>query len=88
MNFSMNPQRGRHLQGEEQRPEESGNKPSIFIHSHSGGHTMHVFHSDGGHEMHEHGHEAQSVGEHVKEALGGGESDTHEHDAGAGAVTE
>jgi hypothetical protein len=81
----MNPQRGRHISGEheehgEQRPEDhnGGDKPSIFIHSHSGGHTVHLFHSDGTHEI--------GNDDHVHEALGGdsAHADVHEHGTGIG----
>jgi|HubBroStandDraft_3_1064219.scaffolds.fasta_scaffold705309_2 hypothetical protein len=86
----MNPQRGRHMsEGGEQRPEDGNKKPDIFVQSHSGGHTVHVFHKDGRHEMREHGHDAGSVADHVHEALGGNnEAEMHEDNAGSGAVTE
>jgi hypothetical protein len=80
----MNPQRGRHLEGGEQRPEESGDKPDIFIH---GGHTIHVFHKDGTHEMHE--HHGESIGDHIKGLLGeNNEAEMHEEGAGEGSVSE
>jgi hypothetical protein len=68
----MNKARGRHLMGGEQRPEnEHGQQPSIFIHSHAGGHTVHLFHADGTHEV--------GNDEHVHDALG-----HHEHDGEPG----
>jgi hypothetical protein len=58
--------------GSEEHGGGHGEKPSVFVHSHSNGHTVHVFHSDGQHEAHEHGHgESESVADRVHESLGG-----------------
>ena len=76
----MNPQRGRHMSG---NSEELGGetKPHIFVHSHKNGHTVPVFHNDGSHEKHEHGHDAASVADRVHESLGG--EQRPENDMGA-----
>jgi hypothetical protein len=84
----MNAQRGRHMGGGEQEHGGHGEKPSVFVHSHKNGHTVHVFHSDGSHEEHEHGHDAESTADRVHEALGGSSEAEHEAGAGAGAVTD
>lgn len=53
----MNPQRAKHMSGEDGKEKKGGKKhPSIHIHSHAKGHTVHIMHPDGRHEMHEHGH--------------------------------
>jgi hypothetical protein len=69
----MNPQRGRHMSGDARNSGEHGGetKPHIFVHSHTNGHTVHLFHSDGRHEEHEHGHDAAAVADRVHESLGG-----------------
>lgn len=81
----MNPQRGRHMGGEQEGhgggENQHGEKPHVFVHSHKNGHTTHVFHSDGQHEKHEHGHDAESVADKVHEALGG--EQRPENDMGA-----
>jgi hypothetical protein len=75
----MNPSVGRHL-GQQQEPEPnehadgeegSEHKPSIHIHSHSKGHTVHIMHKDGTHEKHEHGPgDAEGIAQHIHEQLG------------------
>lgn len=85
----MNPQRGRHMGGGENEGGAHGEqKPHVFVHSHSGGHTVHLFHSDGRHEMQEHGHDADSAADHVRESLGGGnnEGEMNEHDEDSGSI--
>jgi hypothetical protein len=69
----MNPQRGRHMQGgKSEEHGEHGGKPHMFIHSHSTGHTVHVFHNDGSHEAHEHPHgDTEGMAEHIHNELGG-----------------
>jgi hypothetical protein len=77
----MNPQRGRHMSGSSE--EHGGSeKPHVFVHSHKNGHTVHLFHSDGRHEEHEHGHDASSVADRVHESLGGGQRSENESDMG------
>ena len=52
----------------------AGHKPSIHIHSHAKGHTVHIFHKDGGHEKHEHPHgDASGIAQHIHDHLGGGQ---------------
>lgn len=89
MVFGMNPQRSRHMGGEEHGEHGGGGqgaKPSIFIHSHSGGHTVHVFHHDGSHEAHEHSSgDTESMAEHVHNYLGG-EQRPEDEDAGSTAT--
>lgn len=76
----MNKRHGEHMEGHEEAPEPKGKEkgkggkhhPSIHIHSHSGGHTVHVMHGDGRHEMHEHqSGDAEGVAQHVHDNLGG-----------------
>lgn len=81
--MAMNPQRARHMEGGSSSSEQSGHdgKPSIFIHSHSAGHTVHVYHADGQHEVHEHEHgDAEGMAEHVHTYLSGGKHLLPQHD--------
>lgn len=68
----MNKQRERHMSGgEEGKGGGGGAKPSIHIHSHSKGHTVHIMHSNGMHEKHEHAHgDAEGIAQHVHTHLG------------------
>jgi len=83
----MNPKYGEMLEGsksadhqspgpaakKEQGKHAGHGKPSIHIHSHSGGHTVHILHQDGRHEMHEHPHgDSDGMAEHIHTHLGGG----------------
>ncbi len=70
----MNKQHGEHMkQGASEHHGEGGGKPSIHIHSHSAGHTVHIMHPDGRHEQHEHEHgDAEGIAQHVHEHLGAG----------------
>ena len=80
----MNPHHGRHMSGKEETPPEPkggkkggsqghGGKPHIHIHSHSAGHTVHVMHSDGRHESHEHpAGDTEGIASHIHENLGAG----------------
>lgn len=54
--------------------------PSIHIHSHAKGHTVHILHKDGRHEKHEHeAGDASGMAEHLQNhlAAGGGEGQDH-----------
>lgn len=48
--------------------------PHIHIHSHADGHTVHIMHHDGRHEMHEHEHgDADGIAAHIHKHYGSGE---------------
>lgn len=75
--------------------EEGGNHPQIHIHSHAKGHTVHVMHSDGRHEKHDHeSGDAEGLKSHIDEHIGGamgqdhgfsgGEDEENEFGAGPG----
>ncbi len=89
----MNPQMGKHMQGQdadeaEDVESESGQHkaPSIHIHSHSKGHTVHVMHHDGAHTKHEHGHgDVEGIAAHIHKHLGGAGQD---HGIGDGSGEE
>jgi len=80
---NMNPQRARHMSGGSSEEHGGEAKPHIFVHSHKNGHTVHLFHNDGSHEEHEHGHDAASVADRVHESLGGEQRPEHDNEAGA-----
>lgn len=82
----MNPQHGAHFGagsiGHEGRDKQSAGDvkdesgqhkaPSIHIHSHSKGHTVHIMHHNGQHEQHEHSHgDAEGIAGHIHQHLGG-----------------
>lgn len=76
----MNKQHGKHMGHDEAAPAaEHGehhaagaeHKPSIHIHSHAKGHTVHIMHKDGAHEKHEHEHgDTEGIKAHIDEHLG------------------
>lgn len=89
----MNPQHGKHMGEEEDgRSEDKGSEkekdggarhPSIHVHSHSKGHTVHIMHPDGGHEKHEHSHgDAEGIAAHVHKHIGGKEGQDHGFSSG------
>jgi len=98
----MNPQHGKHMTEGEHGDEKDAkdakdvhkqtgqhHAPSIHIHSHAKGHTVHIMHQDGGHEKHEHAHgDADGIAQHVHDHLGGGEGQTHGEDSGMGGELE
>lgn len=86
MAFGMNPQRARHMSGgEEEHQGGNEHKPHIHIHSHQGGHTVHVMHHDGTHEKFEHGHgDAEGMAEHIHHYLGGEQRPEDQGQAAAG----
>jgi hypothetical protein len=79
----MNKQHGAHMQGNKGEPSKDvGEKdgqhhaPSIHIHSHSKGHTVHVMHHSGEHTKHEHGHgDVEGIKAHIDKHLGSNGSD-------------
>ena len=65
--------KGKHGSGAGDVEEKSGQHraPHIHIHSHSKGHTVHVMHSDGGHDQHEHAPgDAEGIAEHIHNHIG------------------
>lgn len=71
----MNPQRERHMHEGGVHGESHGHgKPDVHVKSHKGGHTVHILHQDGAHEDGGTHHDAESVAEQVKHALGGSSS--------------
>jgi hypothetical protein len=97
----MNRQRQRHMSGETEHDrgredaaaatdgaESHGSeKPSIHIHSHSAGHTVHIMHPDGQHESHEHElGDAEGITAHVHSHIGrdGEQRPGEEHEDEAG----
>ena len=49
--------------------------PHIVIHSHAGGHTVHILHHSGQHEMHEHPRgDVEGLASHVHDHLGTGQA--------------
>ena len=69
----MNPQRQAHLSGGAQNQGQGAKHPHILIHSHSGGHTVHILHHDGRHEKHEHElGDAEGIAQHIHQHIGGG----------------
>jgi len=57
--------------------------PSIHIHSHSKGHTVHVLHSNGHHEKSEHAHgDTEGIKAHIDQHLGGAEGQDHGYSGG------
>jgi hypothetical protein len=81
----MNPQMGRHMQGQsadeaDDVEEESGQHktPHIHVHSHSKGHTVHVMHHDGGHSKHQFSHgDSEGIANLIHKHIGGGEGQDH-----------
>lgn len=60
-----------------------GNHPQIHIHSHAKGHTVHVMHSDGRHEKHEHeSGDTEGIKSHIDTQLGGGMGQDHGFSSG------
>ena len=58
--------------------------PHIHIHSHSGGHTVHIMHHDGTHEKHEHPHgDHEGIAQHIHTHLGPGSAPESTPIAGA-----
>lgn len=87
MAFGMNPQRAKHMGQEhgggheapaEGKHEGGGSHPHIFIHSHAKGHTVHIHHPSGEHEMHEHPKgDSEGIASHIHEHIGGEPSQDH-----------
>lgn len=81
MSHFMNPAHGKHMEGKKEAPiheapaheeQHGGEAPSIHIHSHSKGTTVHIMHSDGRHEAHEHGKgDAEGIAAHIHTHIGG-----------------
>lgn len=81
----MNKSHGQHMTGKpatpppsdpaEEQPssdQDAGSMPDILIKSHSKGHTVHVMHSSGAHEKHEHAKgDSAGVTEHITKHMGG-----------------
>jgi hypothetical protein len=86
MAYQMNKQREAHMSGKEGEGEgrhKKGGHPHIFIHSHAGGHTVHIMHPDGRHEKHEHPHgDAEGIAQHVHTHLGAGGHSGQDHGVG------
>src|SRR4051812_35178783 len=87
----MNKQHGAHMGHEPEksassREEHSGathHLPSIHIHSHENGHTVHILHHDGQHESHEHEHgDSDGIAEHIHQHLGGEPGQDHGFSSG------
>lgn len=73
--FGMNKQREEHMnEGEGHHDDRhSEHMPSIHIHSHAKGHTVHIMHPSGEHEKHEHEHgDVEGIMGHIHEHLGTG----------------
>ncbi len=91
MAYNMNPARGKHLAATAEGHSEvvaGHSSPSIHIHSHDKGHTVHILHKDGTHEAHEHEHgDADGIAEHIHEHLGKGGS-IGGHEEAEDAATE
>lgn len=84
----MNPTFGKHMSGGKSGPPEHGDHnqpdkgtepsgahgmPSIHIHTHAKGHTVHIMHHNGQHTKHEHAHgDAEGIAAHIHQHLGGG----------------
>lgn len=82
----MNPARGRHMSGEDGKDKGGkGKHPHIHIHSHPKGHTVHIMHPDGRHEMHEHAKgDAEGISEHIHQHLGMPGAGGQDHGVGDG----
>ena len=64
---------GPEARGEAGKRSKENAPPSIHIHSHTGGHTVHILHKDGRHEMHQHGHgDTDGISQHIQTHLGAG----------------
>jgi hypothetical protein len=82
----MNKQHERHMSGGDSHEEHggSGKHPSIHVHSHAKGHTVHVMHHDGRHEKHEHEHgDAEGIAAHIHEHIGGEQGQDHGFSSGS-----
>lgn len=97
----MNKAHGEHMTGKKEAPaheapadqggEEhgSGDAPSIHIHSHGKGTTVHIMHADGRHEAHEHGKgDADGVASHVHTHIGGEPGQDHGGSSGSDMENE
>lgn len=82
----MNKSHGMHMgakpeaQPADDMHQESGQHetPQIHIHSHDEGHTVHIMHSNGQHEKHEHEHgDAEGIASHIHQHIGGKEGQDH-----------
>jgi len=52
--------------------------PSIHIHSHAAGHTVHIMHKDGTHTKTEHSHgDAEGIAAHIHKHIGGTAGQSH-----------
>lgn len=92
MAYGMNPQRAKHM-GQEHSGHEAPKEPpaehethggaehhapSIHIHSHAKGHTVHIMHPSGAHEQHEHASgDAEGIASHIHEHIGGEPGQDH-----------
>lgn len=87
----MNKAHGEHMTGKKEAPPAEhdaqngpqdhgggGESPDLFIKSHAKGTTVHIMHSDGRHEAHEHGKgDAEGVASHIHEHIGGEPGQDH-----------
>jgi hypothetical protein len=83
----MNKAHGAHMTGKPQSAEPSGDvhqesgehhAPSIHIHSHSAGHTVHIMHKDGRHTKTEHqSGDTEGIKAHIEQHLGSPEGNDH-----------
>jgi hypothetical protein len=93
----MNPARQKHMESRSsEKPARSeahkgsgaehasaSHHPSIHIHSHDKGHTVHIMHPSGEHEKHEHeAGDAEGIKAHVDEHIGGIEGQDHGFSSG------
>jgi hypothetical protein len=85
----MNKQHEAHMQGKSEDKDgaskESGSNeaPSIHVHSHAKGHTVHILHPDGQHEQHEHEPgDADGIAQHIHEHIGGEVGQDHGFSSG------
>lgn len=77
---------GGHKKGAEHEHQTGAHHPHIHIHSHGSGHTMHVMHPDGAHEMHHFGPgDTDGMKEVMDQHMGGGSGDMMAQGGGAPA---
>jgi hypothetical protein len=85
----MNPAHGRHITGSNEEGEgkrgkkKPGEHPSIHIHSHSKGHTVHILHPSGAHEEHEFSRgDSEGISNLIHHHLGGEPGQDHGFSSG------
>jgi hypothetical protein len=86
MSFQMNKQRGRHMSGGSDQGNSGGGAkhPHFAIHSHAGGHEVHITHPSG--EVEHHHHELgddEGIAGHIHAHIGNGDQ-RPENDMGQG----